>query len=279
MVEGRTGQHEPVHQGYGQADAVALDGAAQRVVGRRTVQVDDIANADVRGRYDDRLAIRAKPEMTHEPFVEDGLYRRPIIPGPFGEAPDTNPRAWACAVVTQRGAHFVEANRDLFGPPAYIRQVRWGPSLAHEGQPGSVVVPNYGKRPLVGISRPGAFSYLPVVANRRFTEGRLSRRQVQRYYLVRARAGAVVGARRLTGLVGVALRGPTDEMLRVVLEPLRSRGHRDDRQLGGHVLGQRGQSGCLCSQSGCGGQLGQLGIDGRVVDALVVTGGVVAGGE
>ncbi len=85
--------------------------------------------------------------------------------------------------------------------------------------------------------------------------------------------GAEVGAGRLARLVGVGLRGPADEVVGVVLEPFRGRRHRDDRQVAGYVLGDGGEGGGLRGRGGGSGQVGQVGVNGGVMDPLVVAGG------
>src|SRR5260370_782050 len=106
----------------------------------------------------------------------------------------------------------------------------------------------------------------------------LPRTQVQDYYFIGAGAGTVVRSRRLAAVVRVLLGRPAGVVLRVVLEPLRCRGDRDDRQVGRYVLLERDEGGGLLRDRRCPGQGGQVGVERRVVQPLVVADGGRAGG-
>src|SRR6266487_3625817 len=106
-----------------------------------------------------------------------------------------------------------------------------------------------------------------------------ARTQVQDDDLVGAGACVVVTAGGLSRLVRVRLRRPADPVLRVVLEPVRRRGDRDDRQVRLDVLLDRRERGGLRGDRGGPRQLGQRGVDGRVLQPLVVAGGGGAAGQ
>src|SRR5271170_8121962 len=100
----------------------------------------------------------------------------------------------------------------------------------------------------------------------------LTRAEVQDHNLIGAGAGAGVGACRLSGLERVLLGWPADEVLRVVLEPLRRRRDRNHRQVLGDVGLDRGKvSGLLC-HARVSGQLGKQPVQLRVLETLVVAG-------
>src|SRR5260370_266460 len=107
----------------------------------------------------------------------------------------------------------------------------------------------------------------------------LPRTQVQDYYFIGAGAGTVVRSRRLAAVVRVGLGRPAGVVLRVVLEPLRCRGDRDDRQVGRDVLLERDEGGGLLRDRRRPGQRGQAGVERRAVQPLVVADGGRAGGD
>src|SRR5215469_12173704 len=145
-----------------------------------------------------------------------------------------------------------------FPPAVRVFGGSWGPCP----QPGRI-------RYAWGVARPWFPRDGPAYMNPRRSEA-LARAQVQDDDLVSTRASPGVGARGLPGLVGVLLGRPADEVLRVVLEPLRRRGERDHRQVGGDELLDRSQVSGLLLDGRIADQLRQCSVYRRVLEPLVV---------
>src|ERR1019366_9322079 len=92
VVEGRPRQHEPVHQGHGEADIEPVAERAQHAAGGGTVEEYLVARARVAGGDDVRLAVDGEADVADEAFVEDGVDFGFIVNAAFGKAADGGAR-------------------------------------------------------------------------------------------------------------------------------------------------------------------------------------------
>src|SRR5918994_1305223 len=96
MVEGRAGQHQPVHQGDGDADVHARPQPEPAAGG--PVQEHRLADPRVAGRDHVRLAVDHEADVADEALVEDGVHGGPVVGRPLGQAPDPGPPGQLVAV-------------------------------------------------------------------------------------------------------------------------------------------------------------------------------------